>query len=81
MTKRLTNEYVLETFETTRDWENYLKDNQYKLNILHSGSIYGVNSVVLSKIGMSSSENFIVWIKKHSYEQTEKIIIHKQILK
>ena len=80
MTKRLNKDYVIETFETVREWQNYLKYNQHKTNILHSGSVYGVNSVVISNIGMSSSENFIVWLKKQSYEQIERIIIHKSLI-
>lgn len=80
MTKRLTKEYVIEMFETVKDWQNYLKDNKYKLNIVHSGSVYGVNADVISKIGMKSSENFIVWLKKQSYNQIERIIIHKHKL-
>jgi len=80
MTKRITNEYVVETFETVRDWQNYLTDNKHKLTIQHSGSIYGVNENVLSKIGMASSEIFIVWLKRQSYEQIERIIIHKSLI-
>lgn len=80
MTKRISKDHLIETFETVRDWQNYLTDNQYKLNILHSGSIYGVNPKVLTSIGMTSSENFIVWLKKQSYEQIERIIIHKSLI-
>jgi len=80
MTKRLTNDYVLETFELDRDWQNYLRDNQSTLRILHSGSMYGLNENVLNKIGYKKSVDFIVWLKKNTYEQIEKIIIHENKL-